>query len=75
MALKKQQEYRKIRCRYGKRAAKLYTFLCDDELADSLVKGDFVLVDSMEKFDIVQVVDETDTLSDGINYKYILRKL
>lgn len=76
MALKKQQDLRKIRCKYGIRANKLYTFLCTDDLADSLEESDFVVVDSKEEITIVQVVDETDApLSDSINYKHILRKL
>lgn len=76
MPLKKQKEYRKIRCKYGLRSIKLYTFLCTDEIADALEEGDFVVVDSNEEFTIVQVVDESSQeLSDYINYKYILRRL
>ena len=74
--LPKQENYRKIRCRYGVRSSKLYTFLCDSALADSLEPDDFVVVDSKEEFGIVQVVDETDApLSETINYKHILRKV
>jgi hypothetical protein len=74
--LPKQRDYRKIRCRYGVRNVKLYTFLCDSALADSLEPDDFVIVDSNEEFAIVQVVDETDApLSETINYKHLLRKI
>ena len=76
MRLKKQQDLRKIRCKYGLRSVKHYTFLTNDELADSLEEGDLVVVDSQESLTIVHVVDETDApLSDSINYKHIIRKL
>lgn len=76
MALTKQEDYRKIRCKYGLREYKYYTFLTTGEIAEALKEGDFVLVDSKQEFAIVQVVDETEApLSDSINYKHIIKIL
>lgn len=56
--------------------SKQYTFLCDEELFNTLNAGDFVIVHSNNEFAIVQVVCETEEkLTEGITYKHIYKKL
>lgn len=74
--LNKKSDYRKVRCVYGERAFKHYTFLCTDDIFQTLSKGDFVLTDTNEEYKTCKVVDEdTAELDPRINYKHILKKL
>lgn len=74
--LKTSDEIRKVRCTYGERSTKLYTFLCDEDLYNTLNEGDLVVVDSKDQYAIVKVVSATsEPLDPNIFYKKILRKL
>lgn len=73
--LPKQQDYKRVCCVYSPNS-KQYTFLCNEELFNTLNVGDFVIVHSNNEFAIVQVVCEAmEKPTEGITYKHIYKKL
>ena len=74
--LRSQADFHKVQCTYGEGTEKTYTFLCTEEIFNTLEEGDFVITNTLGEYKLCKVLaEDSRALRSDITYKHILKKL